>query len=830
MKHLFSFITLFSLLITFQGFSQDQQSLDSIRNNPIYQLKQVDKSCQNPEVIADAANKVLALTTNSENTALTAKAYQLLGKSNWMQNNYILAIDLLKKSVNIYQQLNDSTELAHSLNLIGVCYQQKGQYDQALDYLQQALLIREKLKDKSKYASTLNNLGIVYRVTGHLEQSLIYYKKGYSIFKEIGDKNGYSTTESNIGLIYNQLENYEDALSWLLKSLETKKELKDTLGLASTYENLGQVNFNIANYTKALECLSSAINLFKVINNQHGLAVSNSSIAAIYLKRGNHDKAFEHITASQNIAEPSEDYAIIKDNYKLLSDYYFAKGDLPKSREMMNKYAETVEKMFGKQVSEKYAELTAGYETEQKEYQNKLLQANLQIEKYKLQRSKDSQLFYILIIIAFILLMIYTMLLLYRLRKKNYEIEKINSDLNVLNLDLEEKINARTKDLTEALKKAEESDELKSAFLANMSHEIRTPVNGMLGFARALEDESITTEDRKHYVEIVNRQGHILLQIINDIVNISKIDVGQFEIKKTACFSNTMLNDLYSMFSSNSFHNKNSNIELRMVKSLSDERCIIFTDPLRLEQIMINLLDNAFKFTNEGYIEFGYALDLPNKIKFYVKDSGIGIPEDQFKKIFNRFYKHKHQQQPLYGGAGIGLSISKGIAELIDGEIKVESKVGEGSCFSIVIPYIPISAAYGSNEYGEKIKKSNYSWPNKTILVVEDDLISYQYIEVLLKKTGVKMVHVKNGEDAIEVCQISKNTDLVLMDMQLPFISGYEATQKIKTFQPNLPIIAQTANVMNNEKVRCIDAGCNDYISKPIDPDEFMSVLAKYLS
>ncbi|MHC1703723.1 MAG: tetratricopeptide repeat protein [Tenuifilaceae bacterium] len=820
----------FSLVVSFNCLGQDQLKSILESNNPEIILNYAEEKGIKSEALKELANKALSLLSDSENSTLIAKAYQILGRSFFLQGQYNSAIEALSKSIEYYKEINDSTELARSLNMAGVCFQQKGDYSQAIEYLHKALILREKLDDKSLYAATLNNLGIVYRLTGQFEQSLNYYKKGYAIFKEIDDKSGYSTIESNIGLIYNNQENYEEALNWFLKALDTKKILKDTLSLADNYDNLGRVNFKIANYPKALEYFTEALKLYQKSNHPRGEATCSSNIASLYLTIGNLDNAIAYLNQSQQIAESIQDNIILKNNYHLFSEYYLTKGNYNKSKEMFNKYSEVVEKLFGSQVSQQVAVMTVKYETEQKEYQNKLLQANLEIEKVKLDRSKDIQLLSIVIIVIITFSLIRTLYLFRNLRRSKKEIESFNLKLKTLNEELENNVEARTKELSDALARAEESDKLKSAFLTNMSHEIRTPMNGIIGFAKILEDETLPVDIRKRYVDIINRQGQNLLQIINDIISISKIESGQLTVKKSICNINVILSDLYTLFSSKKNLNQNINIELRVVKSLGDNNCYILSDPIRLEQILSNLIDNAYKFTNEGYIEFGYHVLGPRTIKFYVKDSGYGIPEDQFNRIFSRFYRYSHINQSLSSGTGLGLAISKGLTDLLGGELTVESKLGEGSVFNLKIPYIPIDSTLDKPKDIKTRAFDSNNWSEKMILVVEDDLISYLYLETLLAKSGVNLIHVKNGEDAIEVCQINDKIDMILMDMQLPFISGYETTHEIKSFRKNIPIIAQTANVMNNEREKCILAGCDDYISKPIDPDEFMLILTKYFS
>ena len=436
----------------------------------------------------------------------------------------------------------------------------------------------------------------------------------------------------------------------------------------------------------------------------------------------------------------------------------------------------------------------------------------------------------IFLLIAFALVVVViSFLAMLKLRQKGNEINKINKQLVALNKELEEKVALRTEELTEALRRAEDADNLKTAFLANMSHEIRTPMNGILGFAKLLDDEELPPHIRRQYIEIINHRSQSLLTQINDIVNIAKLETEQMEIKQSFCNINALLTEQLTTFNNRLRSKHKSNLEIRMVKALSDAQARIITDPLRLEQIIFSLLDNAVKFTDAGVIEFGYTLEQKSTLRFFVKDTGIGIPLVEQEKIFVRFHQIPRRQDSELKGTGLGLAISKGLVKLLGGEIWVDSEEGLGSTFYFTIPYKP-SDAVGDDQLSKaNIQRRDFNWGTKAILVVEDDLISFQYIEALLRKTGVRLVHVKNGEDAVEACSLNESFNLVLMDIQLPFMNGYEATSRIKKLRPELPVIALTANVMANDKDLCLKSGCCDYIGKPIDPDELLVAVASYL-
>jgi CheY-like chemotaxis protein len=254
----------------------------------------------------------------------------------------------------------------------------------------------------------------------------------------------------------------------------------------------------------------------------------------------------------------------------------------------------------------------------------------------------------------------------------------------------------------------------------------------------------------------------------------------------------------------------------------------IFTDGLRLKQILSNLISNALKFTEKGEIEFGYKVveDTNQSLQFYVKDTGIGIAENMHDYIFERFRKIEIDQDKLYRGNGLGLFISRRLAQMLGGDVSLESKVGIGSVFYLSIPFITKNREE-SQSLGGSYQLSNLAWPNKTILVVEDESSNYRYVEALLANR-VKLVWVNNGADAIKICSEAP-IDLILMDVKLPKIDGFEATRRIKEIKPNIPVIAVTAYAMEADKNESIQAGCDNYISKPYKMEELFSLINTYI-
>jgi len=414
---------------------------------------------------------------------------------------------------------------------------------------------------------------------------------------------------------------------------------------------------------------------------------------------------------------------------------------------------------------------------------------------------------------------------------QNEEKEKRAAELIIANKELafqNEEKEKRAAELIIAKVKAEESERLKSAFLANMSHEIRTPMNSIMGFTELLKNPYLEEEKQQKYIKMIEQGGERMLNILNDLIDLSKIQSGQTKVFLSACNINENIEYIYTFFKPEV---ERKGMHFSFLNNLPEKEAVIITDKEKIYAILSNLVKNAIKYSNHGTIEIGYyfnPVSKPDVLTFFVKDTGIGISRDKIEFIFDRFVQVNGNDNRIYHGVGLGLSIAKAYVEMLNGKLWVESEIGKGSTFYFTIPYHNVPEEIIATDNIVFSEETEYRIKKLKILIVEDDESSALLETEILKKHCRELLYATSGDEAVKACSKHPDIDLVLIDINMPVMNGCAATRQIRKFNNDVVIIAQSAHVLSVDKEKAMEAGCNDYISKPLNKAILFDLLKKY--
>jgi two-component system, sensor histidine kinase and response regulator len=402
---------------------------------------------------------------------------------------------------------------------------------------------------------------------------------------------------------------------------------------------------------------------------------------------------------------------------------------------------------------------------------------------------------------------------------------------------LEEEVERRTSELSKLLEhmkslkeKAENADKMKSVFLSNMSHEIRTPLNSILGFTELLEYKKNITEEKKvRFLKAINNSGKGLLILINDIIDLAKIEAGHMQFYNEFFDLNTLFRELEEFFTFEAASKGKEQIEIIKVTPDDGQSYTIETDPIRLKQVLSNLINNAIKFTNAGSVKFGFRESNDNQLYFFVEDTGIGIITEKHETIFKRFMQADMSEEEK-NGTGLGLAIAHNIVIKLGGKLELKSEPGKGTVFYFSLPLQKQSTEAPSISLTIGQTTTTYNWEDKSILIAEDDEASYLLMKEVLEPTQITVYHAWDGQEAIEIYEKIKPVDIILTDIGMPKMDGFQLLNEIRAKQEQQVIIAQSGYAMSDEQKHIRDHGFNDCLEKPIDIKRLLYVLSQHIS
>lgn len=672
-----------------------------------------------PDSALQLANQALSISENINFNKGKIESYQNIGIYHLFKSNYVSSLEFFQKALNIATNQKDYKKISTITNNIGIVYFQIGAYPKALEYYQKCLEISDSLGDEKTAGSAINNIGLIHKNMRNSVLAKEYFYKALKYKEKEKDSFAIASIYNNLGVLY--LVNKEDSLAIVSfkNAMPFFETTNNKFGIASVYNNLGIANFNRGNYKFANEYHFKSLQIKKEINDLKGTSSTYNNLAfvklnlakselnwhnSIKLYKEARDYAIKSITIAKKVNALSE----LKNAYEHLSNAYYGLEDYKKAFYFKDKYHILNDSLYNINKENEIGKMEALYQSEKKDLQIKNLEKENELKNTQLEKMKIRQLLSYLIIFVSFYIIVSLILIRKRLKKKNktisYQKETITSqyeeilsqneeivsqkeELETHRNHLEKLVEKRTADLKLAKEKAEESDRLKTAFLSNMSHEIRTPMNAIVGFTSLLSDTELTDETKEELINHINNNTDTLLKLIDDILDIAKIESGQLKINYKEFSIHQALDALIPIYDEKKRILNKKDIKFKVTQYKKD--IVVKSDPLRLQQILINLIDNAFKFTEKGEVEVGFDIkqaDNMNNVIFFVIDTGIGMSEEQMGVIFKRFSKIEDNKVKFYRGAGLGLTISKNIVELLGGNLSVESEIGKGSKFQFTLP------------------------------------------------------------------------------------------------------------------------------------------------
>lgn len=833
-RNLLLLFFLLSIAFNVEAFSIDDQ-LAEIQ-------KQTDKSIVISQLNALLSNSVLSPRQRIDILLVQCSSYLSI-------SDLQKALSVIKEAKTLAKQEVLPLQQAQIDKLMGIVYYYQGDYENSLPAYKSAISYFRTQpftpEVAIKIANLLNNIALVQTVKGDSFSALTAYQEADSLYQQFGDEVDKIDVRYNLAVLYISLRRYDIAINMLDDVINRRKVINDEQGVAkasgdigvaykysgqykqaehyafealsyfeshgnqfdaaSQLHNIAEINYELYSMDKAFTYASLGVELSKKIGHKMTYAGSLQTLAKVSYYRGNINQSRDYVEQSNTIANEMGFQRLLTENLGIMSLIYAAEQNPVKALKSQLAYHKSRLKLSNDRLNEQLAQ----FESDQLTQQVKNLQQSKQLQELELTKAAQLRQFFVLGV-AFLLLILF---LIYRRYLERH-----------LTKELEQRVKQRTEALEFLTKELQDANMVKSQFLANMSHEIRTPLTAVLGQAEAIihgdfDDGSILKE-----VSVIHSNSLHLLQLINDILDLSKIEANKFELDNRQQDLHDIVNKLADMFEEQA-HRKN--LSFTITHQLP-QPFIIDVDGLRLKQILINLCSNAIKFTSEGWVSLDIAI-INKTLLFTITDTGIGMSDEQMSKVFNIFTQGDNSISRRFSGSGLGLFLSDQLAKVMSGSITVTSQLNHGSTFVLKLPFGEIYPALTCAQINE-CELVNNTEENQfvgTILLADDHDDNRRLIARLLARLGLAVIEASNGIEAVELC-LKHQPTLVLLDIQMPKMDGIEALIKLKELGFKQPIYALTANAMSHEISRYLSLGFAGHLKKPIEREVFVETITKH--
>ena len=840
---MFRLLLLFVMLISIDAFARSTEG--------VLQLKEIEQQKDNTVAVKQLTQflEQAGVTSEERINALLLKSRRHLSLNDFEQ-----AMFASQQAHQISKQTGHANLQAQADKLQGViCYFQ-GQYERALSFYKASLAYYQRLNlsyDVDKFAKNaiaqanlLNNIALVQTAIGDAIGALNSYQQAEPLYQRFGDEADKVDVLYNIATLYISLRRYDLAISMLKQVVEDRTGLADEYGVAEAKADLGVAYKYSGQYQQAKQYGLTALDYFLQNDRKYQVAAQMHNIAEVYYELGEIDKskvyalqgvetskevghqkayvgvlhtlakitfyqggleeALAYIQQSNLIAKRMGYQGLLDEHLWLQSLIYAAQGKTAESIDLQVRYNNIRLTQANNQLNEQLAR----FESEKLSQQVASLEQNKKLQQLETTKAQQQRNFIMLgvIFVFVVLFLVYRRYLETRLKNA-----------------LEARVKQRTQALEFLTEELQQANLVKSQFLANMSHEIRTPLTAVIGQSEAIIHGDFEEGTLVKEVEVIHSNSLHLLQLINDILDISKIEAEKFELEERHYDLHQIIHELEDMFNEQA---KRKRLAFTVSHHLPSP-FIIKMDSLRLKQVLINLCSNAIKFTDEGWVSLDISV-VDQTLYFTVEDTGIGMCEEQMAKIFNSFIQADNSISRRFSGSGLGLFLSMQLAKVMAGQITVTSQLGQGSTF---ILKLPIGEVFSSSEVNSNLnEQDNNSSDNDfvgNILLADDHDDNRRLIARLLTGLGLEVIEAKNGKEAVELCmQLQPN--LLLLDIQMPEMDGLQALQKLRNFGCTTPAYALTANAMSHEIDQYLALGFTGHLKKPIERDKFIATIARY--